>query len=784
MHVDEYQDTNGIQARLTELLVGKEKNICVVGDMDQCLIEGTSVSMANGTEKPIEDIRKGEWVLSNYGSGDVRPARVTKTLTRSHSGTLITITTKTGRVITSTPQHIHFAGYRQGLTPDLYFTYLMQKQGIGWRLGVSQTYTNGQKSTVLGFQQRCNQEHGDAVWIIASHATPQEARILEYKLSLQYGIPTIPFVARKGGSTNGYVHDQKIINSIFASIHTEDVARKLLTDYNLSEIYPSHRAQATRSTRRNIIVSLCGDRRGASPMHRISLAGSDEAGKNILRIAGFSVRPAKLGSSGWRFETARASYDAIRIIVEKLQALFPEVHVRELARLGGKKKNPKDVSSLPFLPAASVQTGMVMFDAGGGYDIVERVDTVSNKKVRVFDLNIEKTHNFIGNGIVTHNCIYGWRGAQMENMLQFEKKYGGEVIVMEENYRSTKAILSAANSLISNNTGRPEKNLFTKNADGEPLSLYIAGDGGDEASFVARKIQEHIDEGRAPKDFAVLYRANFQSRSIEEKLLANHISYQVLGTRFFERKEVKDVLSFVRAGVSPNSADLGRVLDTLSGIGKVSKLKILSGQEAQLTRKAHERVVAMREVLSWIESTASTTPPSTLVREVIAKSGVEQTLKEDKLEGTERLENLAELVTLAARYDTLPAPEGLEKFLESAALASDQDDLKEEKNQVRLMTVHAAKGLEFPYVFIIGLEEGLFPYEREDDTKNNLEEERRLMYVALTRAQQKVYLSYAMMRTIFGNTEMRTNSQFLNELPGDLLQNEVPERLGKTIYLD
>ncbi len=380
--------------------------------------------------------------------------------------------------------------------------------------------------------------------------------------------------------------------------------------------------------------------------------------------------------------------------------------------------------------------------------------------------------------------IYGWRGAQIENMLQFEKKFGGEVVTLEENYRSTKAILAAANQLIGNNTNRPEKNLFTKNADGEPLSLYIAGDGGDEALFVAHKIQELMRDGAKPQDFAVLYRANFQSRAIEEKLLDARVPYQVLGTRFFERREVKDVLSFVRAAITENAADIGRVIDTMPGIGKVTKLKILSGQENTLTGKIRERVGAMRRLLAVIRADAERATPSALLRTIITDSGIEASLKEDKIEGGERLENLAELVSLASRYDTMPPPSGIEAFLESAALASDQDELKEEKNQVRLMTVHAAKGLEFPYVFIVGLEEGLFPYEREDDTKDSLEEERRLMYVALTRAEKKLYLSYAMMRTIYGNTDIRKNSQFLEELPGDLLQNELPEKLGKTIYLD
>lgn len=388
--------------------------------------------------------------------------------------------------------------------------------------------------------------------------------------------------------------------------------------------------------------------------------------------------------------------------------------------------------------------------------------------------------------------IYGWRGAKIENILHFERKYPeAKAVVLEQNYRSTKNILDAANRLISNNPNRPVKNLVTISGAGEALSLYIAGDGGDEALFVARKVAELVERGARCADIAVLYRANFQSRAFEEKFLDANIPYQVLGTRFFERKEVKDALSFVRAAIQETPADLGRVLDTLPGVGKVSKLRILSGEEGKLTGKIRERVAGMRALLAKIKAAAETTPPSQLLRAVIAESGMEKTLKDDKLEGEERLLNLVELVSLATRYDPSTGSgqartnlESLELFLENAALASDQDELKEEQNRVRLMTVHAAKGLEFPYVFIVGLEEGLFPYAREEDGRAGIEEERRLMYVALTRAQKKLFLSFAMMRTVFGNVDIRAASSFLEELPGELVAAETPERLGKTIYLD
>ncbi len=387
--------------------------------------------------------------------------------------------------------------------------------------------------------------------------------------------------------------------------------------------------------------------------------------------------------------------------------------------------------------------------------------------------------------------IYGWRGAQIANMIQFERHYpGGKTVVLDENYRSTQAILDAANEIIKKNPNRPDKNLFTRKEGGALLSLYQAFDELDEAAFITRVITEKIEQGAQPRDFAVLYRANFQSRAIEEKLLAADISYQVLGTRFFERKEVKDALSYMRAALYDTPADVGRIANTPTrGIGKVTLLKMLSGQEAELGGALGEKVRTFRRLLAHIKEAADKLAPSALVLYIIKESGLEASIKEDKLEGPERLENLRELVTLAARYDLPTAPnetplQCTEKFLESAALASDQDELKDDSNAVRLMTVHASKGLEFPTVFITGLEEGLFPYERESNKPEEREEERRLMYVAVTRAEQKVYLSYASYRTVFGQKNPTEPSQFLNDIPGHLLELEMPERLGKTIYLD
>ena len=419
---------------------------------------------------------------------------------------------------------------------------------------------------------------------------------------------------------------------------------------------------------------------------------------------------------------------------------------------------------------------------------IDEYQDTNSVQAEMAELLIGPARNICAVGDIDQT-IYGWRGAEIANMLMFEKKFpGAKIILLEENYRSTKTILAAANEVIAKNVYRREKNLYTKNVDGEPLGIYQAFDETDEAGFIARKVKEGIMEGKKPKDFCVLYRANFQSRAIEEQLLAADIPYQVLGTRFFERKEVKDVLSFIKTAIFETPADLARIANVPPrGIGKVTLLKLLNGKENELTGAVREKIHSLHLLLQKIKMGAEELKPSELVRFVITESGLERMMKEDKLEGPERLENLRELVSLATRYDNTPVHiEGLHQFLENAALQSDQDELKEDSNAVRLMTVHASKGLEFPNVFITGLEEGLFPYERMggDGEDRDDEEERRLMYVAITRAQKKVFLTFASYRTVFGSKNSTIPSQFLSDISDSLVSWEAPERIGKTIYLD
>jgi DNA helicase-2/ATP-dependent DNA helicase PcrA len=358
--------------------------------------------------------------------------------------------------------------------------------------------------------------------------------------------------------------------------------------------------------------------------------------------------------------------------------------------------------------------------------------------------------------------IYSWRGADIGNIMQFERHFPStKIIFLEENYRSTQTIITASNDIIEKNVNRPAKKVFTKNHDGAVAS-----------------------------EIAILFRTNFQSRVLEEAFINFNVPYQVLGTRFFERREIKDVLSFLRLALNRDStADLTRVINVPPrGIGKVTLLRVVEGKRDELTGKTAEKVALFEEMMMDIASVAMKKPVHETLKFIMKRTGIEDILKTEGEEGLERIENLRELVTLGTRYNEYEPEEALEHFLEDAALQSDQDEMKskEEQDAVRLMTIHAAKGLEFPYVFITGLEEGLFPHERITDEHTDEEEERRLFYVALTRAGKKVFLSFAHIRTIFGSQRVNVPSSFLHDIRDEIIENDGPQESGHetTIYLD
>jgi len=429
------------------------------------------------------------------------------------------------------------------------------------------------------------------------------------------------------------------------------------------------------------------------------------------------------------------------------------------------------------------------------YVHIDEYQDTNRVQYEISKLLTNKDQNICVVGDADQN-IYSWRGADIKNILNFEKDFSNvKTIILEENYRSTQNILSAANDVIKKNKIRKEKNLFTNNAEGEKIHLFSNYTEVQEASGVVNEISELLEKGTNPSEIAVLYRANFQSRVLEEAFLSENIPYQVLGTKFFERKEIKDMISFIKASLNPASlTDIKRVINVPPrGIGEITLLKIFSNKEDELSPKAKEKLDDFRKILEQIKTSCLQDKPSDVIKLIMRTTGLEKKLSDGTDEDKERLDNIKELVTLACKYDYLPVPEGIEKLLENSALASDQDEIdqKNERSAVKLMTVHASKGLEFDYIFITGLEDSLFPSKRNNkQTDEEKEEERRLFYVALTRARKKIYLSYASIRMIFGSKQMNPPSEFIFDIKDNLIEdisNKRTNRIGseeKIIYLE
>ena len=395
--------------------------------------------------------------------------------------------------------------------------------------------------------------------------------------------------------------------------------------------------------------------------------------------------------------------------------------------------------------------------------------------------------------------IYKFRGATIENILNFEKVFAGaKTIRLEQNYRSTANILNAANSVIKNNMGRKGKTLWTESGDGEKIHHYTAINEQDEASHIADIIGEHLREGASLKDHAVLYRMNAQSNPIETYFARAGIPYRIVGgQRFFDRKEVKDINSYLAVIVNPrDDVRLRRIINeparkigatTIEKIGELAAGKgvpmmeviahVREYPELQRAAAALERFYEMYRELCDLSVSE---PLDVFVGDVIAKTGYEAMLKAMKEEGETRRENLGQLVSSIKTYaDQNGEDATLSGFLEEVALISDLDSYDDDADSVTMMTIHSAKGLEFPYVFVVGMEDGIFPGDMAKYNEEDMEEERRLCYVAITRAKKELYLSTSRTRMIFGQTRRNPTSTFLSEIDPDLLdESQSPELAG------
>jgi DNA helicase-2/ATP-dependent DNA helicase PcrA len=429
------------------------------------------------------------------------------------------------------------------------------------------------------------------------------------------------------------------------------------------------------------------------------------------------------------------------------------------------------------------------------YILVDEYQDTNSLQFELIRLITEKTKNIAVVGDEDQS-IYKWRGADISNILNFEKHFPNtKTIRLEQNYRSTQTILDVAGAVVKNNLERKGKSLWTSNPRGGRVGYYQALDAEAEARWIAKKIVEHRREERDIRA-AVLYRTNSQSRVFEEAMRRAELQYNIIGGfSFYERMEVRDIIAYLKLALNPNdSIALGRVINSPSrGIGKTTidelerrakdyelslweTLAIAIEQPGDLGPRAISALKNFRGIVNKLAKLAdapdgtSSEPVSDVVRAAIVESGYEAALRGERTDEAEgRLENLQELVNAAVDYDE-QGIEGLREFIDHSALVSDQDDYKRDA-PVTLMTVHSAKGLEFPLVFIVGLEDGLFPHSRSATDRAELEEERRLAYVAMTRAERYLYVTHAMKRRVYGEELASEPSQFLNEMPTEMLED-------------
>lgn len=484
-------------------------------------------------------------------------------------------------------------------------------------------------------------------------------------------------------------------------------------------------------------------------------------------------------------------------VAEKIALIYPE-YERELRKRG----------ALDFGDLLS-KTVRLFYDAPKvlrryqerfGYVLVDEYQDTNHAQYTIIKLLAKKHKNIAVCGD-DDQSIYAWRGASVKNILSFENDYtDAKVIKLEQNYRSTRTILDAAYYVIKHNISRKDKRIWTDNSKGDTIVSYSAENAEDEASYIADKIKEAQTNGVSPQEIAVLYRTNAQSRILEEALLREQIPYRIVGGfRFYQRKEIKDVLAYVRVLVNPSDTSaILRIINTpprgignvtinkLRELAKLAKIpigkivfRIAEGDKKQkqldLEKSIFEntKLIKLSGLLCALRSAADTISPEEAVKLILKKTKYIDFVQADKKEAESRIENLEELVSAATRYKNQKGLEGLHALLTDIALMEKEDDSEKfSSNRVSLMTLHSAKGLEFNTIFIAGMEEGLLPHSNSRDTSAELEEERRLCYVGITRAKQNLYLVRAARRALYGKEFDMEPSRFLFEIPDKLIKLE------------
>lgn len=747
--VDEYQDTNAAQYQLIKMLAHKNRNVCVVGDASQCLLPETQIAIPSGLKR-IEEFKKGDLVIVAAGRGKTHFVSVQKVKQSNYRGKVFILKTKSGKVLKLTPNHILFA--RLNTAADIYYVYLMFRQDKGYRIGIAKgTRVQRRGDISIGLMARANQESADKMWILKVCKNRSEAIFWEHWFVVEYGIPSMVFST----GNRSMLITQEQINHLFESINTRERAKKLFNDLYLFEEYPHHHPKGVASRispdRQIVHFTLFSDKRPTiqSPWsgHRVSINTSNRLLEKQLKNLGHYTRIGNRNT--WRIEAYSWNYEKALYLAEKIASDGGGLTINHSAFIADNKK-------FLFTPASHIRETMEVGILEKEQIVADEIVSVETEYYQgpVYDLDVATLHNYCANGIIVHNSIYGFRGADFRNIVNFKNDYPqAKIFNLEQNYRSTQTILDAAHALISENKLHPILKLWTSREGGAKISVFQARNEVEEALYVLGQIKEMVHSSQS--DFAILYRTNAQSRVLEEALLKNGIPYRIFGgVQFYERKEIKDVLSYLKLIQNPNDS-----------ISKKRIEKIGKGRAAKF--------YALTESLRRSDSEQTTLQ---LLDLVLEKTGYLEYLDDGTDEGKSRVENVKELRSVAEEFP------GLVQFLENVTLVQDSYHPNSpnsklltpnsESDAVSLMTLHASKGLEFKVVFIVGMEEGLLPHSRVLLDPSQLEEERRLAYVGITRAKNKLFLTYTRTRLYFGSRSNNLVSRFLVSVPEHLLEQK------------
>ena len=780
IHIDEYQDTNAVQYKLTKQLASGFGNLMVVGDPDQCLPLGTGIYTPKGCIA-IENLQIKDKVLATGGGKALTTGKITSIKRGHFKGNLWQI--KAGKnILRGTPHHITLA--RLVPQENRFYVYLMYREDIGYRIGYTKGLQRGDEGKEqLGFVVRMNQEHADKLWILCSCDDIPMAQYWEAFFAAKYNLPTTCF----HGLGRNLALDDKLIKRLYQELDTTSAAERLMYDLWLHPKFPHYRPQNGLRRQSVNLIMYQDFRHGEVGYHRVQWSSIREDIAMSLESAGYPVRHN--GRGGYRVEVSRKSY---------LEALEFTQGMSEVGNLEISRKAQVNGQIYQFIPLSHLHLGMKVLIAKN-HELVEvSVDEVTQTTYSgpVFDLEVNPTHTYLAKGMLVHNSVYSFRGADVRNILDFQRDYPkAKVYRLELNYRSVDSVLKVANAVITHNEGRLDKVLKPVKGLGETVRIYHAQDNRAEAEFVARQIEDcmakndyHYD------DFAVLYRTNAQSRVLEDSLRRKNIPNKIVGgVGFYSRREVKDILSYVRASINPtDDISWRRILNRPKrGIGKTSEEKLASWTELNgasfsyalyqapeiLGKLAASRIAEFLELMADFNEMAQVKPAREFLMAVIDQSGYQQALRDEAdTESKARLENLNELLNAVSEWQEETGG-NIEEFLDEASLLASVDDKaikannqnKELEEAVTLMTLHNAKGLEFPVVFLVGLEENLIPHRSSLSSLPEIEEERRLLYVGITRAKEELLLVHCEMRQAFGKREYTRPSRFLQDIPKDML---------------